>query len=257
MTEVEKIAYAKMFIDKLSSGINPLDDTRIPEDDIVNNTRISNCLSYVSTILKRVIDQDEETIAPRSEKKQRKSKKKQYYILPEQIARFEFSEEPIRASEIVCRISKVGPQIGVKSFPKKKILKWLAICGLITIDYENKEQRYMPTTAGEEIGISSLQCQGVKGPYWTLTYDINAQHLIIDNIDSILAVNTKAFLKQYNLDNHCKIWSPEDREKVVESFNNGMTISEIALLVKRTEKAVRIHLRKSGIDVPEPQESEM
>lgn len=29
MTEIEKIAYAKSFIDKLANGINPLDDTPI------------------------------------------------------------------------------------------------------------------------------------------------------------------------------------------------------------------------------------
>ncbi len=33
MTELEKIAYAKSFIDKLANGINPLDDTPIPDDD--------------------------------------------------------------------------------------------------------------------------------------------------------------------------------------------------------------------------------
>ena len=53
MTEIEKLAYAKMFIDKLSCGINPLDDTQISESDIVNNTRISNCFSYVSTVLEQ------------------------------------------------------------------------------------------------------------------------------------------------------------------------------------------------------------
>ena len=30
MTELEKITYAKSFIDKLANGINPLDDTPIP-----------------------------------------------------------------------------------------------------------------------------------------------------------------------------------------------------------------------------------
>ena len=31
MTELEKIAYAKSFIDKLAKGINPLNDMPIPE----------------------------------------------------------------------------------------------------------------------------------------------------------------------------------------------------------------------------------
>ena len=34
MTELEKIEYAKSFIDKLANGINPIDDTMIPENDM-------------------------------------------------------------------------------------------------------------------------------------------------------------------------------------------------------------------------------
>ena len=56
MTELEKTAYAKSFIDKLANGINPLDNQPIEETDIVNNVRISRCLFYVSDILRKVIE---------------------------------------------------------------------------------------------------------------------------------------------------------------------------------------------------------
>ena len=56
MTELEKIAYAKSFMDKLAQGINPIDDTQIPEGDVANNVRLSRCFFYVSEILRQVID---------------------------------------------------------------------------------------------------------------------------------------------------------------------------------------------------------
>ena len=56
MTELEKIEYAKSFIDKLANGINPLDDTPIPDGDIANNVRLSRCFFYVSSILQKEID---------------------------------------------------------------------------------------------------------------------------------------------------------------------------------------------------------
>ena len=56
MTELEKIEYAKSFIDKLANGINPIDGTQIPEGDIVNNVRLSRCFFYVSDILRQVIE---------------------------------------------------------------------------------------------------------------------------------------------------------------------------------------------------------
>ena len=50
MTELEKIEYAKSFIDKLANGINPLDDTPVPDGDIANNVRLSRCFFFVSEI---------------------------------------------------------------------------------------------------------------------------------------------------------------------------------------------------------------
>ena len=58
MTEIEKIEYTKEFIDKLAKGINPLDDTPIPEGDLVNHVRLSRCFSYVSGILGKIIEKE-------------------------------------------------------------------------------------------------------------------------------------------------------------------------------------------------------
>ena len=70
MTELEKIEYAKSFIDKLANGINPLDDSPIPDNDIANNVRLSRCFFYVSDILRQVIENG--GVQPAKVTKQRK-----------------------------------------------------------------------------------------------------------------------------------------------------------------------------------------
>ena len=40
MTELEKIERGKMYMDKLANGINPIDDTMTPDDDLINNVRV-------------------------------------------------------------------------------------------------------------------------------------------------------------------------------------------------------------------------
>lgn len=55
MTELEKMQRAKMYIDRLANGINPIDDAPAADSDIINNVRISRCLFYVSDILGQVI----------------------------------------------------------------------------------------------------------------------------------------------------------------------------------------------------------
>jgi len=49
MTELEKIAYAKSYIEKLANGINPLTNQEVPESDIINNVKISRCLFMCQT----------------------------------------------------------------------------------------------------------------------------------------------------------------------------------------------------------------
>ena len=58
MIELEKIERARMYMYKLANGINPLDDSVIPESDIVNNVRLSRCFFFVSSILDQVIEKE-------------------------------------------------------------------------------------------------------------------------------------------------------------------------------------------------------
>ena len=55
MTELEIMQHAKGYLDKLAKGIDPLTDREVPENDIINNVRISRCLFYVSDVLRQVI----------------------------------------------------------------------------------------------------------------------------------------------------------------------------------------------------------
>ncbi len=100
MTELEKIAYAKSFIDKLANGINPLDDTPIPEGDIANNVRLSRCFFYVSSILQREIDSER-----RKESKAKKAERLPFSITHEQLEQFEYSSMPISASAMGKKIN--------------------------------------------------------------------------------------------------------------------------------------------------------
>ena len=56
MTEIEKIAYVKSFIDKLAIGIDPTDGTLIPDGEVALNPRLSKCFLYVADILSKIIE---------------------------------------------------------------------------------------------------------------------------------------------------------------------------------------------------------
>jgi hypothetical protein len=107
MTELEKIAYAKSFIDRLANGINPLDDTPIPEGDIANNVRLSRCFFYVSSILEREIARELKKLP-----KEPKPARIAFAVTPEQLEKYEYEAFPISASVLARKI--VGLADGAK-----------------------------------------------------------------------------------------------------------------------------------------------
>ena len=101
MTELETLERAKMYMEKLANGINPIDGSVIPDEDIVNNVRLSRCFFYVSDVLRQVIENG--GVTP-----QKKTMKKPFSLTVEQRETFDFSEVPIPISEISKRINTLS-----------------------------------------------------------------------------------------------------------------------------------------------------
>lgn len=249
MTELEKIAYAKFFIDSLANGVNPIDNSAILDNDIINNVRLSRCFFYVSDILRQIIDNG--GIYPAPQKKEAKVRKQPYTLSLEQVEGFEYSNTPITATELFSRIIAIGPTEGVKKFPKRNLYKWLFSLNMVeevVID-NNKVKR--PTPIGEEIGLVFEECDGLYGKYHTILYTEAAQHFVMDNIEAILKFDNKVYKAKMNLDNQFKVWSVEENSKLVEMYEQGYTVGEIALALKRGKLGIKVRLRKNGINVDE------
>lgn len=90
MTELEILERARMYIEKLANGINPLDDSKIPDSDLVNQVRLSRCFSYVSGVLQQVIENGG-TALPTKEKKTKKSR---FSLQYEKRSAFRISQTP-------------------------------------------------------------------------------------------------------------------------------------------------------------------
>ena len=121
MTELEKIEYAKSFIDKLANGINPIDNTNVPDGDIVNNVRLSRCFFYVSDILRQVIENGGIATS-----KPTKSKKKQAFILTqEQREKIPLSDNLLTISDITDCLNSLVDLETTKKISSNTITNWL------------------------------------------------------------------------------------------------------------------------------------
>ena len=192
MTELEKISYAKSFIDKLASGINPLDDTPIPDGDIANNVRLSRCFCYVSGILQKEIE--------RERKKEKKSRLIDFSITYEQLQNFEYSSKPISATVLAKKINQLVERENMRKLSYRQIMGWLLNIGMLEYkDIGNGKLKRYPTQQGEDIGIVlEFWERGQGRKYPVIMYSEAAQRFIIDNIDAVIATEIQKGKTEYD-----------------------------------------------------------
>ena len=126
MTELETIAHAKSYLEKMANGINPLTGEAVPETDLINQVRISRCLFFVSDILRKVIEQG--GVRPPA-----KIQKIPFSISRETIDEFRFSDTPIPVSEITNRINALIDESNMKKLKYGSITGFLVDCGFLEV----------------------------------------------------------------------------------------------------------------------------
>ena len=187
MTELEKMQRAKMYIDKLANGINPVDDTPVSENDIVNNVRISRCLFYISEILDRVIENNGVVNAAAK-----------VAFSASKIDRREVrtSDTPLQISTFAKRINALADSSGMKRIGPSKISKWLVASGylaenIITVQKEIKEVHITPKAT--EIGLIVQEKVDTKTGEVknNIVLTRSAQQYILDNLESISQIDAK------------------------------------------------------------------
>ena len=180
MEDFEILCRAKIYMDKLANGINPINDQPIEENDIVNNVRLSRCFFYVSDILRQVIENG--GLVSKS-----KRKRMAFSISEEELGNYEYSDEPISITNVVKRINNLINQNEIKGLSYKVVSKWLKTIGMLE-DSNGKygNARTCPTKAGEELGITIERRIGNRGEYFATYYNRNAQEFIINHVQSII-----------------------------------------------------------------------
>ena len=239
MTELEKMQRAKMYIDKMANGINPIDDAPAADSDMINNVRLSRCLVYVSDILRQVIDNN--GVVGKV-----KSSKKAFFLSADSINNFSFSETPIPVSEITKRLNDLADLEECHKLKHSAITNWLISIGALEIrELADGRNTKRPTEQGKELGISLEKRTSMNGEYVVVVYSRDAQQFILDNIEAIVANISNVSTKK--ADNQGQAWTAAHEECLVDLFNKNVPVSEIAATLMRTETGIRAKLKKMSL----------
>ena len=180
MTQLETMQRAKMYMDKLAQGIDPITNQEIPEDSTLNNVRLARCFFYVSEVLGQVIANGGVIGG--------KPKLQAFTITDEQLAQIQISQELVRVTQLVEMISVAVNNPQMKKLSTTVITNWLLEKGFLEKQTtpEGKNRR-VPTQNGFMIGLSTETRQGQYGEYQAVFYNAAAQQFVLDNLSAMLA----------------------------------------------------------------------
>ena len=178
MTELETMQRAKMYLDKLAQGIDPISNQEIPEDSVLNQVRLARCFFYVPDVLGRVIANGGTVGAH--------TRNVDFSITPEQLARVRIMDYPVRITEFTEALSQAAGDSQMKKPNVRKITDWLLEAGLMTqIDGQDGKAHRVPTERGLRMGMSTRLRQTRDGEYQAVYYDQNMQRFLLDNLRAI------------------------------------------------------------------------
>ena len=171
-------------MEKLASGVDPISGNLAPEDDVINQLKLSRCFTYVAGVLQSVIDNGGKVT------KARAKRKLPFYLPLEDRDSFPYSVDPIPVSTLAERINSLIDTDTMFKMKYSSITSWLISVGILEekVDNDGKTKKF-PTKDGNSIGITSQQRTGMHGVYHVTVYNRTAQRFIMDNIDTITDVN--------------------------------------------------------------------
>lgn len=179
MTELETMRRAKMYMDKLAQGIDPISGQEVPQDSTLNNVRLARCFFYVSDLLGKVIANGGYVGA--------KPKKEPFSITTEQLSHVPLSAEPLRITQIVEQIDHVVNDPLKRRLKTTVVTDWLEKKGFLMKQQnaDGKASR-VPTANGAMIGLSLQTKQGQYGEFTSVYYNSEAQQFVLDNLPAML-----------------------------------------------------------------------
>lgn len=167
-----KIKVALDWIKKLANGINPINGSFLPDNDIVNNVHISRCLFFVADLLKD---------AGHEKPSSAKQYDADFYLTPEELSQICITEKS-GITMFVKEINKVIPNY-MKPLTVTSVTKWLLKRGYLNeIVKEDGRKTKVPTDSGVSLGISTEQRVGSNGEFTSVVYNANAQKFILENL---------------------------------------------------------------------------
>lgn len=181
MTELDTVKRAKMYMEKLAMGIDPLTDKPIPVGEVATAPRMRKCFQYVAGLLEQIADnggivgEDRKGNIPP-------------IWTAEVLAKYVFPDVPLTMTEIVKQLNAVAGMSFYTKLSYRNVVQWLVTIGALEIvERSDGKHTHVPTEQGITLGIQTQNRVGRNGRvYSNVVYNEEAQRFLLDNMETIL-----------------------------------------------------------------------
>ena len=181
--EIERLRHAKTCMDRLAEGTDPTSGEVLPEDTALGNVQLSRCFFLASDILRKVIENNGFV-------GQRIEKLLPPFSLPSDMyEKVEITSDPAMIKRFTDRINELADISTMRKLKVTALTSWLVNNGYLCEEVVNDKKRKIPTKQGEELGIRAESREGQYGSYLAILYNENAQRLLVNNLDQIIALS--------------------------------------------------------------------
>lgn len=178
--EINRLQQAKMFIDYLANGVDPVYNTDV-DADTLHNEQVISCFRYISDVLARDIYQAESDMKNDAD----------FYITDEQISELRTFSYNCKVSEITNEINRVTAENGTKKLSATWINDWLEAEGFLC---KSDLRSRIATDKGKQLGISSEYRKHDNGnEYYINFHTEQAQRFIFSHIAEIIAYRNERY----------------------------------------------------------------
>ena len=174
----EKLEKAIIYVDRIANGCNPVNNSPLTNDSVLNNPNVIRCMYFIKDILKEVYDNGGVV----SKKNKNYNKKFDFQLLN----KYKYIENK-SISKIVRQINELITDASMEPLKAKPIITWLKDNGYIIHGVINNLEGSIITEKGKSIGMYNEIQTFQNRTYIALLYNEKAQEFLINNLKYILA----------------------------------------------------------------------
>lgn len=198
--KIKKMYRAKMYMDDMRQGIDPVSKLPVPEDSVIRQEKVVNCFTFLSELLDELISEFEpKTDAPVPDEfetpeeniaEEAEATLKPFRMSIDQVSNVTITKKPVTVSTFIRNINKVLDRKTTKPIRAKDINGWLAAKGFIeerVVQVIKEDKDYLITEQASSVGLllESKPINNGQADKHFIKFSGAGQQFILDNIDDI------------------------------------------------------------------------